>query len=136
MPAAARSSSLVLVLVLLLSGVASAAPSLRNSSSLMLMPSPPPDDDYDYAGDDNDNITLVKETLVDIQVSPPEEELDLAGVYMHQASKGIKSLLKDSTHILDPFVDFFRALFAHMPSQQPGQQRPVPSRDRRKLYVI
>jgi hypothetical protein len=126
MPAAARSSSLVLVLVLLLSGVASAAPALRNSSSLMLMPSSP---------DDDDNITLVKETLVDIQVSPPEEELDLAGVYMHQASKGIKSLLKDSTHILDPFVDFFRALFAHMP-QQPGQQRPVPSRDRRKLYVI
>jgi hypothetical protein len=101
----------------------------------MLMPSPPPDDDYDYAGDDNDNITRVKETLVDIQVSPPEEELDLAGVYMHQASKGIKSLLKDSTHILDPFVDFFRALFAHMP-QQPSQQRPVPSRDRRKLYII
>ena len=129
MPAAARSSGLVLVLVLLLSsGVASAAPALRNSSSLMLMPSSPPDDD---AGDD-ENITLVKETLVDIQVSPPEEELDLAGVYMHQASKGIQSLLTDGTHILDPFVDFFRALFAHMPSQQ----RPVPSRDRRKLYVI
>jgi hypothetical protein len=112
--------------------VASAAPALRNSSSLLLMPSPPPDDD---AGDD-ENITLVKETLVDIQVSPPEEELDLAGVYMHQASKGIQSLLKDGTHILDPFVDFFRALFAHMPSQQPGPKRPVPSRDRRKLYVI
>jgi hypothetical protein len=132
MPAAARSSGLVLVLVLLLSsGVASAAPALRNSSSLMLMPSSPPDDDSDL-----DNITLVKETLVDIQVSPPEEELDLAGVYMHQASKGIQSLLKDGTHILDPFVDFFRALFAHMPSQQPGLKRPVPSRDRRKLYVI
>ena len=130
MPAAARSSGLVLVL-LLSSGVASAAPALRNSSSLMLMPSSPPDDNSDL-----DNITLVKETLVDIQVSPPEEELDLAGVYMHQASKGIQSLLKDGTHILDPFVDFFRALFAHMPSQQPGPQRPVPSRDRRKLYVI
>lgn len=130
MPAAARSSGLVLVL-LLSSGMASAAPALRNSSSLMLMPSSPPDDDSDL-----DNITLVKETLVDIQVSPPEEELDLAGVYMHQASKGIQSLLKDGTHILDPFVDFFRALFAHMPSQQPGPKRPVPSRDRRKLYVI
>lgn len=124
---------LILILVVALAGLATASPPLRNSSSLVLKPSPPDDGAYYYdEDDDNNNMTLVKETLVNIQVSPPEEELDLAGVYMHQASKGIQTMLKDSTHILDPFVDFFKALFAHMP--QP--QRPTPSKDRRKLYII
>lgn len=124
---------LILILVVALAGLATASPPLRNSTSLVLKPSPPDDGAYYYdEDDDNNNMTLVKETLVNIQVSPPEEELDLAGVYMHQASKGIQTMLKDSTHILDPFVDFFKALFAHMP--QP--QRPTPSKDRRKLYII
>jgi hypothetical protein len=120
-----------LVLLFALLALAAAVPPLRNTTVLLPVPEY---DDYD--DNDNNNITLDKETVVHVQVSPPEEELDLAGVYMHQASKGIQSLLKDGTHILDPFVDFFRALFAHMPSQQPGLKRPVPSRDRRKLYVI
>lgn len=126
---------LILILVVALAGLAAASPPLRNSTAgLVLKPSPPDDGAYYYDNDydDDDNMTLVKETLVNIQVSPPEEELDLAGVYMHQASKGIQTMLKDSTHILDPFVDFFKALFAHMP--QP--QRPTPSKDRRKLYII
>ena len=45
--------------------------------------------------DDGNNITLVKETVVHIQVTPPEEEeeqLDLAGVYMHQATSGIQAI--------------------------------------------
>ena len=123
---------LILILVVALAGLATASPPLRNSTSLVLKPSPADPDDGAYYDDDDNNMTLVKEALVNIQVSPPEEELDLAGVYMHQASKGIQTMLKDSTHILDPFVDFFKALFAHMP--QP--QRPTPSKDRRKLYII
>lgn len=83
--------------------------------------------------DDGNNITLVKETVVHIQVTPPEEEeeqLDLAGVYMHQATSGIQAILKSgSKMLLDPFVKFFQALFSHV-------HRPEPSNDRRKLYII
>ena len=84
--------------------------------------------------DDSSNLTITKETVVDVQVSPPEEVLDLAGVYMHQASKGLQTMLKSGTHILDPFADFFRELFAHLQPQQPSL--PPLTRDRRKLYVI
>jgi hypothetical protein len=117
-----------LVLLFALLALAAAVPPLRNTTVLLPVP------EYDYDDDnDNNNITLDKETVVHVQVSPPEEELDLAGVYMHQASRGIQSMLKSGTHILDPFVDFFRELFAHIQPAPP----PLPSKDdRRKLYII
>jgi hypothetical protein len=116
-----------LVLLFALLALAAAVPPLRNTTVLLPVP------EYDYDDDNDNNITLDKETVVHVQVSPPEEELDLAGVYMHQASRGIQSMLKSGTHILDPFVDFFRELFAHIQPAPP----PLPSKDdRRKLYII
>jgi hypothetical protein len=110
---------------MLLLGVALAAVPPGNTSSLYLRVPV-----ADEAGDDN--ITLVKETVVHIQVTPPEEEeLDLAGVYMHQATSGIQAILQSgSKMLLDPFVKFFQTLFSHVHPQT------VPTSDRRKLYII
>ena len=106
---------------MLCAGTALAAAPPGNTSSLFLRADP----------DDDGNITLVKETVVHIQVTPPDEEqLDLAGVYMHQATSGIQAILKSGSQmLLDPFVKFFQTLFSHV-------HHAEPSDDRRKLYII
>lgn len=73
-----------------------------------------------------ENATLAEETVVHIQLQPAvQEELDLAGVYMHQVSSG----LQDWTSRI---YRFLRNTFAGF---EPPRKM-TPGLDRRKLYVI
>ena len=102
--------SSVLLSLLLVAAVHAAAP--FNTSILSQLLDPPL------------NATLVKETVVHIQVHPAEqEEIDLAGVYLHQVSSG----LQDWTSRI---YQFLRDIIGG------GAPRMTPSTDRRKLYVI
>jgi hypothetical protein len=75
-----------------------------------------------------DNATLIKETVVHIQLQPAiHEELDLAGVYMHQVSSG----LQDWTSRIYQFMRNAFVGFSGTPSR-----KMHPGMDRRKLYVI
>jgi hypothetical protein len=101
---------LLFVFLALLVTTAHAAAPFNTSSLFQLMDLP--------------NATLVKETVVHIQVHPVQEELDLAGVYMHQVTSG----LQDWTSRIFQFLkDAFSG---------GGAPQMIPGSDRRKLYVI
>jgi hypothetical protein len=68
--------------------------------------------------DGDANISFVKETVVHmIHVTPPDQQIDLAGVYMtQQQSSSIQFLLQTSHRIfIDPLTNFLQTLFSSPP---------------------
>lgn len=73
-------------------------------------------------GDDSGNFTFVKESLVHIQVTPPEtlDLVDFAAI--HRSTASIQSFLESGSDMFDSMVRFFRETV--FPPPPPTRQRP------------